>query len=58
MYENIYLDLAYSLRGLFHYYHGGKHGSVQADMELEKKLRVPYLYPQTSRSLLPILGKS
>jgi hypothetical protein len=30
-------------RGLVHYHHGRKHGSVQADMVLEKELRVLYL---------------
>jgi hypothetical protein len=38
--ENIYLGLAYSFRGLVHYHHGRKHGTVQADMVLEKQLRV------------------
>jgi hypothetical protein len=37
------LGLAYSFRGSVHYLHGGKHGSVQADMVLEKKLRVLHL---------------
>jgi len=41
--ENISLGLAYSFRGSVHYHHGRKHGSVQADMVLEKELRV--LYP-------------
>jgi hypothetical protein len=27
-------------RGLVHYHHGGKHGSMQADMMLKKELRV------------------
>ena len=36
--DNIYLGLAYSFRGLVHYYHGRKHGNVQADMVLEKEL--------------------
>ena len=35
--ENISLELAYSFRGLVHYHHGGKHGSVQADMVLDLK---------------------
>ena len=34
--------LAYSLGGSVHYYHGGKHGSVQADMMLEEP-RVKHL---------------
>jgi hypothetical protein len=38
--ENIQLGLAYSL---VYYLHGGKHGSIQADMVLEKELRT--LYP-------------
>ena len=33
--ENILLGLAYSFRGLVHYHHGGEHGSVQAEIELE-----------------------
>jgi hypothetical protein len=37
--ENIELGLAYSFRGLVHYPHGGKHGSIQADMVMEKELR-------------------
>ena len=34
-------------RGLLHHHHGEKHGSVQADMVLEKELRALYLdlYP-------------
>jgi hypothetical protein len=28
------------LQKLVHYYHGGKHGSMKADMVLEKKLRI------------------
>ena len=34
--ENIYWGLAYCFRSLIHYHHG----SVQADMELEKELKV------------------
>ena len=41
--ENIYLGLAYSFRGLVRYHHGGKHGSIQADLVLEKELRVLHL---------------
>ena len=32
--ENIELGLTYSFRGLVHYHHGRKHGSIQADMVL------------------------
>jgi hypothetical protein len=38
--ENIYLVLAYSFRGSVHYQHSRKYGSFQADMVLEKELRV------------------
>ena len=38
--ENSYLGLDYSFRGLVHYPHVRKHGSTQADMELEKEPRV------------------
>ena len=41
----ILLELAYSFRGLVHYYHGSKHGSMQADMVLEEP-RVLHLDPQ------------
>jgi hypothetical protein len=37
------LNGAYSVRGLVHYCHGGKHGCIQADMLLERSLRVLYL---------------
>jgi hypothetical protein len=33
---NINLGLAYSFRGSVHYHHGGKDGSVQADIEQEE----------------------
>ena len=35
-------------RGAVHYQHGRKHGSVQADMVLEKELRVLHLDQQTT----------
>jgi hypothetical protein len=46
------LGLAYSFRGSAHYHHGGKHGSMQADMMLEKELRVLHLDPKASRKRL------
>jgi hypothetical protein len=49
MKENIELGLAHSFRGLVHYCHGKKPVSVQADMVLEKKLRVLYLDPRAAR---------
>jgi hypothetical protein len=42
-YKDISLGLAYRFRNSVHYHHGGKHGSVQAGMELEE-LRVLYLH--------------
>jgi hypothetical protein len=35
--ENIYFRLAYNFRSLVHYHHGRKHGSLLADMMLEKE---------------------
>jgi hypothetical protein len=37
------LGSAYSFRGLAYYHHGRKHGNIQADMVMEKKLRVLHL---------------
>jgi hypothetical protein len=37
------LGLVYRFRGLVHYHHGRKHGRVQADMVLEKELRILHL---------------
>ena len=47
--ENISLGLAYSFRGLVHYHHSGKHGRVQANVILEKELRVLHLDRKDSR---------
>jgi hypothetical protein len=47
--ENIQLGLAYSFRGSVHHHHGGKHGSVQADIVLEEELRVPHLDLKAAR---------
>ena len=41
------MGLAYSFRGSVRYHHGGKHGSLQADMVLEE-LRVLHLDPQAA----------
>ena len=50
------MGLAYSFRDSDHYYHGRKHGSMQADMVLQE-LRVLYLDPQTeSQSMVPWPG--
>ena len=54
--ENISLGLAYSFRGLVHYHHGRKHGSVQADMVLEKELRVLHLDLQAAGTKSEPLG--
>lgn len=37
------MGLVYSFRGLVHYCHGRKHGSIQAEMRLENELKVLYL---------------
>jgi hypothetical protein len=37
------LGPAYRFEGPVHYHHGGKHGSIQADMMLEKELRVLHI---------------
>jgi hypothetical protein len=37
------LGLAYSFRGLVHYLYEEKHGSMQAEIVLEKELRVLHL---------------
>jgi hypothetical protein len=41
--DNISLGLACSIRGSVHYHHGRKHGSIQADMVLEKETRFLHL---------------
>ena len=42
------MGLAYRFRGLVHHHHSGKHEGMQADMVLEKELRVLHLDPQGS----------
>jgi hypothetical protein len=46
------MGLAYSFRSLVYYHHGRKHGGVQADVVLEKELRVLYLDSKTNRRKL------
>jgi hypothetical protein len=48
-YKGQHLIGAYSFRGSVHYHHSRKHGSLQADMLLEKKLRVLHLEPNAGR---------
>ena len=36
---------------LVHYHHGGKLGSIQAGLALEKELRVLHLIPKTNKRL-------
>jgi hypothetical protein len=43
--ENISLELTCSFRGLVHYHHDGKHGSVRADKVLDKEPKVLHLDP-------------
>ena len=42
---NHLIELSHSFKGLVHYHHGGKHGGTQADLMLEKELRVLHLDP-------------
>ena len=46
------IGLAYSFRGSVHYHYGRKHGSVQADMVLEKELSVLHLDAKAARRKL------
>jgi hypothetical protein len=46
---NILLGLAYSFRGLIHYHLSRKHGGIQADIVLEKELRVLHLDLKATR---------
>jgi hypothetical protein len=46
------LELAYSFKGSVHYYHGGKHGSMQRDRVLEE-LRVLHLDLHVSKGTIP-----
>jgi hypothetical protein len=50
--KNISLGLAYSFRGLVHY----RHGSMQADMVLEKELRVLHLDLQEQKETMSHTG--
>jgi hypothetical protein len=49
---NISLGLACRFRGSVHYQHGRKHGSVQADMVLEKEAESPTFRSAGSRRRL------
>ena len=42
------MGLVYRFTGLVHYQHGREHGSRQADMVLEKELRVLHLGPRAA----------
>ena len=46
--ESIELGLAHRFIGLVHYHHGRKHGGTQADMVLEKELRVLHPDPKAA----------
>jgi hypothetical protein len=47
------LGLSYRFRGSVHYHYGGKHGSEQANVVLEKP-RVLYLDPKATRKRLAL----
>ena len=49
--KNIQLGPAYSFRGLVHYHHCEKHGSMQAD-KMKKELRFLHLDLQATRKEL------
>jgi hypothetical protein len=51
---NIYFGLAYSFRSLVHYHYSQKHSSMQADMVLEKELRVLHLNPKAAGGHSPL----
>jgi hypothetical protein len=48
--------MAYSFRGSVHYHHGRKHGRLQADLDLEKEVRVLRLDPKAARRRLSSAG--
>ena len=50
------MGLAYRFRGLVHHHQGRKHGSMQADMVLEKELRVRYLGLQAAEGAVYYTG--
>jgi hypothetical protein len=52
--DNNERGLAYTFRGSVHYHHGGKYGSVQADMVLERGLRVLHPDLKSSRRRLSL----
>ena len=45
LYKKYFIEAGFQFRDLIHY-HGRKHGSVQADMVLEKELRVLHVDAQ------------
>ena len=52
--ENISLGLAYSFRALVCYCPGEKHGCMQAELVLEKELKVLHLDLQVAEGHCPI----
>jgi hypothetical protein len=49
------LELAYRFRGSVHYYHGRKHGSIQADVLLEKELGILHIDLKATRRRMSLL---
>jgi hypothetical protein len=47
--DSIDLGLAYRFRGSVHYHHGGKHGCVQAGLELEEWRILHFVLKATRR---------
>jgi hypothetical protein len=54
--QHFKLVLAYRSRGLVHYHRSIKHGCIQADVVLEKDLRVLHLEPKATRRRLSSPG--
>jgi hypothetical protein len=49
--------MAYSFRGSVYYHHGRKHDNMQADMVLEKELRILHLnLLQSEETIFSALG--
>ena len=56
--EIISLGLAYGFRGSVHCHHGGKHGSMQADMVLEEPRALHLDLKADRRRASSVLGRT
>lgn len=48
---NSLLELAYMFRGSLHHHPGEMHGRIQADMILERELRILHLHSKAARRI-------